>query len=131
MAGGPAPSPPGPFESLRMAVAPPPVRGIGTGGGLIRSPVTVTEVLRKEMELTQDELGERLCKSGQQIARWEKSHAEISGSAELLLRLLYLQHLGQHPLLTEIVKHLRSIEDNAQRRQLFRPTRDGWQPIAA
>lgn len=87
--------------------------------------------LRKEMELTQDELGERVCKSGQQIARWEKAQAEISGSAELLLRVLYLQHLGQHPLLTEIVKQLRAIEDNAERRQVFQPTRDGWQPIAA
>lgn len=87
--------------------------------------------LRKEMELTQDELGERVCKSGQQIARWEKGQAEISGSAELLLRVLYLQHLGQHPLLSELVKQLRAIEDHAEKRQVFRPTRDGWQPIAA
>jgi putative transcriptional regulator len=87
--------------------------------------------LRKEMGLTQEELGERVCKSGQQIARWEKGQSEISGSAELLLRVLYLQHLGEHPLLAEIVKHLRAIEDRGNQKQVFKPTRDGWQAIAA
>lgn len=87
--------------------------------------------LRKEMDLTQDELGERVCKSGQQIARWEKGQSEISGSAELLLRVLYLQHLGQHPLLTEIVEQLRQIEDRANQKRVFKPTRAGWRPAAA
>lgn len=87
--------------------------------------------LRKEMGLTQDELGERVCKSGQQIARWEKGQCEISGSCELLLRVLYLQHLGEHPLLSEIVKQLRAIEDRGNQKQVFKPTRDGWRYIAA
>jgi|SRR5690606_62334 len=87
--------------------------------------------LRKEMGLTQDELGERVCKSGQQVARWEKSQSEISGSSELLLRVLYLQHLGQHPMLAEIVKQLRAIEDRGNQRQVFKPTRNGWRPVAA
>jgi putative transcriptional regulator len=50
--------------------------------------------LRKEMGMTQSELGRVMAQSSQQIARWEKTQSGIPGPADRLLRLLFLRHTG-------------------------------------
>ena len=51
---------------------------------------TELRFLRKQMDLTQAELGRWVSLSDQQVARWEKGSCGISGAADSLLRLLYL-----------------------------------------
>jgi len=46
--------------------------------------------LRRHMDLTQAELGAELRVSDQTVARWEKGETPISGTADVLLRILFL-----------------------------------------
>lgn len=46
--------------------------------------------LRREMDLTQDELGAKIGISSQMVARWEKGLVEIGGPSERILRVLYI-----------------------------------------
>lgn len=61
--------------------------------------------LRKEMDMTQEELGQCLGVTGQTIARYEKSY-EITGPADRLLRVLYAFHLLPEDQKTQVLKSL-------------------------
>ncbi len=63
--------------------------------------------LRKEMKLTQAELGELLKVTDQQVARWEKGECPIPGSSDILLRALYKHHVGKNPNVRKISEKLR------------------------
>lgn len=67
-------------------------RAIGEHIVLANKPLAAREIrfLRKQMDLSQKELGARLGVSDQQIARWEKDISAISGPADRLLKILYL-----------------------------------------
>jgi DNA-binding transcriptional regulator YiaG len=87
--------------------------------------------LRKQLDLTQAELGRRLRLSDQQVARWEKEQCEISGPADLLLRLLCAKHLGVN--VDEALDQLEQLIERdtpVDERAVFTPTRDGWQKAA-
>jgi len=66
--------------------------------------------LRKEMGLTQAELGLRIGQSDQQVARWEKGECIIPGPAERLIRILYtvayVPAKRRAPLLNKLLKQL-------------------------
>lgn len=87
--------------------------------------------LRKQLDLTQAELGRRFRLSDQQVARWEKEQCEISGPADLLLRLLCAKHVG-----VDVDEALDQIERLIERdtpvdeRVVFTQTRDGWRKAA-
>ncbi len=49
--------------------------------------------LRKQMNLTQVELGALLSVSSQTIANYEKAHVEGLGAADLAIRMMYLLHI--------------------------------------
>ena len=87
--------------------------------------------LRKQMELTQVQLGDLVGLSSQQVARWEKDQCDISGAAESLLRVLFMEHLHKnisvHGLLVELDECDVVAEDNTT----FVVTDKGWQPLAA
>jgi len=87
--------------------------------------------LRKHMDLTQAELGHLIGLSSQQVARWEKDQCNISGAAESLLRVLFLEHLRKKVSVREFLVELDERNDAAENRAMFIPTDDGWQPIAA
>jgi DNA-binding transcriptional regulator YiaG len=87
--------------------------------------------LRKQLDLTQAELGRKLRLSDQQVARWEKGQFEISGPADVLLRLICLVHLGM-----EVEKAMQLIEEMIEtdaavdERAVFAPTAEGWTKAA-
>lgn len=54
--------------------------------------------LRDEMHVSQAELGVRLSVSDQSVARWEKGHTDIPGTAVLSIKVLYLFSLLPEPL---------------------------------
>lgn len=92
---------------------------------------TELRFLRKQLDLTQAELGRRLRLSDQQVARWEKAQCEISGPADLLLRLLCAKHFGINvdEALDQLAR-LIEIDTPVNERAVFTPTRDGWQKAA-
>ncbi len=49
--------------------------------------------LRNTMDLTQADLASHLGNNAQSVARWEKGECEIPGTAEKLLRVVFLAHL--------------------------------------
>lgn len=60
-----------------------------------RKALTPREIrfLRNTMDLTQAELAERLGNNSQSVARWEKGETDMPGTAEKLLRAVFLASL--------------------------------------
>jgi len=84
--------------------------------------------LRHELGLSQTVLGVTLGKSGQSVARWEKDQNEIDGAAERLLRLIYIEHVGENEGVTEILEQLSKLDDLISDELRFEDTEEGWQP---
>lgn len=89
--------------------------------------------LRKEMNLTQAELGSLLGMTDQAVARWEKEKHDISGPADYLIRALFIDHLGLpngaqiRSLITELEGRDASATDETQS---FEQGGNGWRPTA-
>ena len=82
--------------------------------------------LRKQMNLTQSELGSLTGLSSQQVARWEKGESEISGPADVLVRALFIQHTGGKLDLQGLAKRLDEIDAPINERINFEKTDKGW-----
>ncbi len=82
--------------------------------------------LRRQMDLTQSDLGKLVGLTSQQIARWEKDESEISGPAERLLRGLYIQHAGGTLDLQKLVTMLDEIDSPTNEKTFFEKTSQGW-----
>lgn len=69
--------------------------------------------LRNTMGLTQAELAEQLGNNSQSVARWEKGQSEIPGTAERLLRAVFLANLPvtDGALKTFLQKTLAELDD--------------------
>jgi len=88
--------------------------------------------LRKEMDLTQAELGQLVGLSDQQVARWEKETYEIPSSADHLLRVLYLDHIGRRVNVRDLLTTLEETDaDEAISRQEFALDDGSWVPKLA
>jgi putative transcriptional regulator len=84
--------------------------------------------LRKHMGQTQAELGNLVGLSSQQVARWEKDQCDISGAAESLLRVLYLEYLRKNISVRDLLLKLEERADIAPDRAMFVPNDGGWKP---
>jgi putative transcriptional regulator len=82
--------------------------------------------LRKQMDLTQSELGILTGLSSQQVARWEKGESDISGPADVLIRALFIQHAGGAVDLQQLAKRLDEIDAPVNDKTYFEPTAQGW-----
>lgn len=82
--------------------------------------------LRKQMDLTQSDLGKLLNLSSQQVARWEKGESDISGPADLLVRGLFIQHAGGKLNLQTLAEKLDEIDAPMNDKSYFEPTAHGW-----
>ena len=87
--------------------------------------------LRKHMDLTQEELGKLIGLSSQQVARWEKNQCNISGAAESLLRVLFMEHLRKNISVRGLLVELDECDVIAADKTTFVSTDKGWQPLAA
>ena len=87
--------------------------------------------LRSHMDLTQSELGNLVGLSSQQVARWEKEQCKVSGAAESLVRILFLEDLCENIRVRELLNELETLDDELDERTVFSETIDGWQQKAA
>ena len=97
--------------------------------------------LRKQLYLSQEELGLWLGTSDQTVARWEKGEAKMNGAADALLRLLFMERAGllsklqesSGLRLSEFLKSIRSRSDaSVSQKKLFEPDSQGkWHLKAA
>lgn len=91
--------------------------------------------LRLEMGLTQLGLARLLGKSEQAIARWEKQRLareeKISENSERMIRLLYLETIGENTPLKEFLESIAGLENLSDMSTSFHETDCGWEPIAA
>ena len=85
--------------------------------------------LRKHMGLTQAELGNLVRLSSQQVARWEKDQCDISGAAESLIRILFLEHLRKKVAVRELLFGLEKDADSVQDRAMFVAKDGKWQAV--
>jgi len=86
--------------------------------------------LRKEMDLTQTELGRFIGLSSQQVARWEKQSV-ISQPADYLLRKLYLEHINGQVSLKELVEELDDKDSVESGENVFCASDGQWRSVAA
>jgi putative transcriptional regulator len=83
--------------------------------------------LRKQMDLTQSELGRLVGLDAQSVARWEKGQRVLKkGPAELLLRVIYQgTDQGKIDPLT-ILRRLDELDAPISERRMFKETNEGW-----
>lgn len=86
--------------------------------------------LRKEMDVTQSELGKCLGVDAQTVARWEKNENHVNGPAERLLRLLYLDHADGQIKVHDLLRMLDEVDASVNNRQFFEETDTGWRSAA-
>ncbi len=89
--------------------------------------------LRKQMDLTQSELGRFIGYDAQTIARYEKGQSEIPGPADRLLRVLYRDHARGEATgvsIRDVLKALDELDARMTDKQLFEETPEGWKAAA-
>lgn len=82
--------------------------------------------LRRELRMSQRRLGEVLQKSDQTVARWEKGTNKIGGTADRLLRVLYLLQAGGNRKIKSLLERLADLDNLAEERLSFEDTDRGW-----
>ncbi|HXG79592.1 MAG TPA: helix-turn-helix domain-containing protein [Methyloceanibacter sp.] len=86
--------------------------------------------LRKQLELTQAELGSLMGQSSQQVARWEKGQSGIQGPADRLLRFIFLFSIMSEQERKEFMGLLEALDEMdapaVEKPIVFQSTEDGW-----
>ncbi|MGD2056083.1 MAG: transcriptional regulator [Gammaproteobacteria bacterium] len=84
--------------------------------------------LRKELELSQDKLGNLLGRDAQTIALWEKEKSELPKMADMLLRAIYSENLNGNVQIKSMIERLNELDriERDERRFEFIETEDGW-----
>lgn len=67
--------------------------------------------IRNELLMSPARLAHNLQTSEQTLKRWESNHTPINGSAETILRMLYLDYIGENPKIRQIIKRMADIEN--------------------
>lgn len=86
--------------------------------------------LRKQMNLTQSELGKLVGLTSQQVARWEKGESTIKDASANLIRVLFMEHLGKRIKIRNLLLALEEKDEPAEEKHIFEETNHGWQQAA-
>ncbi len=101
---------------------------------LVRLPRTLAgrefRFLRKELELSQENLADYLGCNVQALARWEKGKSRVAKPAERLLRLLYREADEGDTAIMALIKRIGSRGPAERARMEFERTRGQWKAAA-
>ena len=67
--------------------------------------------LRKELDLSQKRLSVLLDVSEPTIRGWEKSRSDISGSANTLIRMIYLEKMGKNEKVLNLIETINKLDN--------------------
>ncbi|MCJ2017153.1 hypothetical protein MKK84_06910 [Methylobacterium sp. E-065] len=88
--------------------------------------------LRLEMELAQRTLAGILGSKEQNVRNWERARTKaIPGSADRLLRAIYMQYVDGQSDVRRMVDRLAELDCVAEAKVCFRETNRGWLPAEA
>ncbi|MBI5447721.1 MAG: helix-turn-helix transcriptional regulator [Gammaproteobacteria bacterium] len=88
--------------------------------------------LRKEMEMTQKELGDEMGVSEQAVALWEKGKVNVQGYADRLIRIIYNEWSGETVHLKALTDHLRAMEKKTHEDDVFfEHKKNAWKRLTA
>lgn len=84
--------------------------------------------LRKELELSQDRLGNLLGRDAQTIALWEKEKSDLPKMADMLLRAIYSESYNDNIHIKDMIERLNELDriERDERRFEFSETDEGW-----
>lgn len=84
--------------------------------------------LRKELELSQDKLGNLLGRDAQTIALWEKEKGDLPKMADMLLRAIYSESYDGNVHIKDMIERLNELDriERDERRFEFAETDEGW-----
>ncbi len=109
-------------------------RAIGLCLVMEKKDLTPQEIrfLRDEMLLSQATLGQFLQVGEQTIRRWEAGKNSIPKTSEVLLRILYLDHINnKNEKIISLLKEIADLEDKINDKPiLFKDTAKGWRSAA-
>lgn len=108
-------------DGLRAAIA----RSLATRKKILSG--KEVRFLRKEMDLTQSELGRLVGLDAQSVARWEKEQVcAKKRPAELLLRVIYLAKADDKIDVEALLRELDELDAPLHEKQVFKDTDAGW-----
>lgn len=91
--------------------------------------------LRTEMALSQVELGQKLGVSDQTIARWEKGHTDVPGTAVFAFKVLYVFSLipdgKREKVMTDFLNALEKLPDDVTDDFVLSYSNEEWLDVAA
>jgi len=82
--------------------------------------------LRTEMLMSQAVLAQLLQVDEQTVARWEKGRSRIPGNASAMLRVMYLEHIGDNERISDILRRIADIEDRIDLRLSLEEINGNW-----
>jgi putative transcriptional regulator len=89
--------------------------------------------LRHEMLMSQSTLARLLEVSEGAINRWENGKSTINKPAELLIRMLYAEYIGENNTIRNSLKRISNLEDEIDQcysDMTLKETKDGWEVAA-
>lgn len=86
--------------------------------------------LRKEMDMSQKQLGQLIGINSQTIALWEKT-GKVQAYGDRFVRALYKGYLEEDVRILDLVKRINEIDRQITGKFIFEETKDGWVPNAA
>jgi putative transcriptional regulator len=86
--------------------------------------------LRKEMDMSQSALASLVGTSEQNVSLWER-RGRMPKTADRLVRLIYLEHVGNNPKVRELVDRLNLLDDTRRSERLTFAEQAGRWKIAA
>ena len=95
------------------------------------SPLTGLELrfLRKELDMSQKQLGELFAKDRQSIANWEKKE-EVPGLCDKLIRHIYQESLDPTAVYADLVRRLNELDRIEHDGLKFETTSGAWRKSA-
>lgn len=85
--------------------------------------------LRKEMEMSQGALASMVGTSEQNVSLWER-RGKIPKTADRLVRLIYLEHVGNNPKVRELVDRLNQLDVRESEKLTFAEQAGRWKAAA-